>query len=215
MAAGTTGAARRRYYARHIAHYTKKNNTLIGLGALFLIGMILGAVILRGAGEETVGLLERVVGGFITRRAQSGLSENFFSAFGSSMLFILVLFVSGFCAIAQPVILSIPLIRGLGFGFSAASLYLRYGASATGMVGVLMLPGMLLSTVAILLCCRQSLRLSGRFFAAIRPSPAGSEPVFSLRNYCFGYISAACLVALSAFAEAVLYLAFANSIVLG
>jgi len=215
MTKDTAGAGRRRYYARHIAHYTKKNHLLIALGALFLAGMILGAILLRGAGYETLSLLERVVGGLLTRRSQSGLSENFFSAFGSSMLFILVLFVCGFCAIAQPVIISLPLIRGLGFGFSAASLYARYGASATGIVGVLMLPGMLLSTVAILLCCKQALRLSGAFFLTMHPTAAKAEQPFSLQAYCFGHAFAAGLCALSAFIEAILYVAFANSLVLG
>jgi len=208
-------AAKRKHYARHIAHYTKKNNVLIALGALFIAGMILGAITLRGAGYETVGLLERVVGGFITRRAQSGLYENAISAFGSSMLFVGVVFVSGFCAIAQPVIVLAPFIRGLGFGFSAASLYVRYGASAAGIVGVLMLPGMLVSTVAILICCRQALRLSGTFFTAMRREAAKPGEPFSLRAYCFSHALAAGLCGLGAFLEAALYVAFANSFVLG
>jgi len=208
-------AAKRKNYARHIAHYTKKNNVLLALGALFVAGMILGAMMLRGAGYETVGLLERVVGGFIARRAQSGLYENVISAFGSSMLFVVAVFVSGFCAIAQPVIVLAPFIRGLGFGFSAASLYARYGASAAGIVGVLMLPGMLISTVAILICCKQALRLSGTFFTTMhRGADKSSEP-FSLRAYCFSHIFAAGLCGLGAFLEAALYVAFANSFVLG
>jgi len=208
-------SAKRRYYARYIAHYTKKNNTLIVLGGLFVAGMILGAMLLRGAGHDTLSLLERLVGGFIAGRAQAGLYENFLSAFGSSMLFVGAVFVAGFCAIAQPVILAVPLVRGLGFGFSAASLYMRYGAHAAGIVGVLMLPGMLLSTLAILICCRQALRLSGSFFSTMRPDADKAAQPLSLRVHCLSHAFALGLCALSAFIEAVLYLAFANSFVLG
>jgi len=215
MTKSSTGAGRRGRYARYLAHYTKKNNLLIVLGLLFVAGMALGVLLLRGAGEETTSLLERVVGGFIARRQQAGLSENFFSAFGSSMLFVLALFVSGFCAIAQPIIVAAPLIRGVGFGFSAASLYARYGAAAAGFVGVLILPGMLISTVAILLCCKQALRLSGAFFYTMRPRATRSAEPFFLRGYCFNHALAAGLCALSAFIEAVLYVVFANSFVLG
>ena len=215
MAKSSGSAARRRYYARYFAYYTQKNNTLILLGALFVAGMILGAMLLRGAGAETISLLERVVGGFIARRQQSGLSENFISAFASSMLFVAVLFVSGFCAIAQPLIVSAPLIRGLGFGFSAASLYARYGADAIGIVGVLILPGMLISTVAILICCKQALRLSGAFFFTMRPHAAKAGEPLPLRVYCLGYALAVGLCALGAFVEAALYVVFANSLILG
>ena len=207
-------SAKRRYYARYIAHYTKKNNTLIALGGLFIAGMVIGAVLLRGAGQDTLLLLERLVGGFISGRAQAGMYENFISAFGSSMIFVFVVFVAGFCAIAQPVILAVPLVRGLGFGFSAASLYLRLGAQATGIVGVLMLPGMLISTLAILICCRQALRLSAGFFAAMRGDADKAAQPLSLRAHCVSHAFALGLCALSAFIEAALYLAFANSLVL-
>ena len=207
-------SAKQRYYARYIAHYTKKNNTIIALGGLFIAGMVLGVMLLRGAGHDTLLLLERLVGGFIAGRAQAGLYENFISAFSSSMLFVVAVFVAGFCAIAQPVILAVPLVRGLGFGFSAASLYLRYGAQATGMVGVLMLPGMLLSTLAILICCRQALRFSGAFFAAMRNESDKTAHPLSLRAHCAVHAFALGLCALGAFIEAVLYLAFANSFVL-
>jgi len=210
-----SAGGKRRYYARYLAHYTKKNNVLLVLGALFMAGVILGAMLLNGAGDETIGLLERVLGGFIARRQQGGLSENFFSAFGSSMLFVAVLFVIGFCAVAQPVIVAAPLIRGLGFGFTAAALYARYGTAAAGFVGVLILPGMLITTVAILLCCKQALRLSGAFFFAMRPRAAGADQPFSLRVYVLSFTLASGLCALSAFAEAVLYVVFANSFVLG
>jgi len=208
-------SSKRRYYARYIAHYTKKNNTLISLGGLFVAGMILGVMLLRGAGHDTLGLLERLVSGFIAGRTEAGLYENFISAFGSSILFVGAVFVAGFCAIAQPVILAVPFVRGLGFGFSAASLYLRYGAQATGMVGVLMLPGMLLSTLAILICCRQALRLSGSFFATMRPDADKTAQPLCLRTHCTVHAFALGLCALSALIEAALYLAFANSFVLG
>ena len=209
------GSVRRRYYVRHIARYTQKNNLLIALGGLFVAGMALGVFMLGGAGDETISLFESLVGGVITRRAEANLSDNFIAAFGSSMLFVSAVFVMGFCAIAGPAIFAVPFVRGLGFGFSAALLYLRYGASAAGTVGILMLPGMLISTLAILLCCRQALGLSAGFLTALRDTEIKTAQHPSLRGYCLSFALLTGLCAISAFIEAALYLAFANSLVLG
>jgi len=215
MTKNSAGVGKRKSYARYFAHYTKKNNVLILLGILFVAGVALGTVLLGGVDEETIAVLERVMGSFIARRQAAGLSEVFFSALGASMIFVGVLFVIGFCAIAQPVIIAAPLVRGVGFGFSAASLYARYGAHAAGFISVLILPGMLISTVAILICCKHALRLSGAFFFTMNPHGAKSPEPFFLRGYCLNFAFAIGICALSALAEAVLYLTFANSFAIG
>lgn len=207
-------SSRSRYYARYLAHYTKKNYPVVLLGVLFVVGVILGTLLLRGAGQETVDLLYRLVGGFMESRQGNGLYENFLSAAGSSLLFMGILFICGFCAVAQPVIVLAPLIRGMGFGFSTGSLFARYGTSAIGFVGVLVLPGALISTVAILLCCRQSLRLSNTFLSSVRPGRREGEP-YSLSGYLLSFTFGTVICLVGAFLEAVLYFLFANSLILG
>jgi hypothetical protein len=215
MSRSHTRSPRSRYYARYLAHYTKKNYPVLLLGALFVVGVLLGTLLLRGAEEETLDLLYRLVGGFMESRKDNGLYENFLSAAGSSLLFLGILFICGFCAIAQPLIVLAPLIRGMGFGFSTASLFARYGTSAIGFVGVLVLPGALISTVAILLCCRQSLRLSGTFLASVRPPNRREGEAYSLGNYLLSFAFGAAICLAGAFLEAVLYFLFANSLILG
>jgi len=206
---------RSRYYARYFVHYLKKNYPVLLLGALFVVGVLLGTLLLRGAEQETLDLLYRLMGGFMENRKGNGLYENFLSAAGSSLLFLGILFLCGFCAIAQPLIVLAPLIRGMGFGFTTASLFARYGMSALGFVGVLVLPGTLISTVAILLCCRQSLRLSGTFLASVRPNRRRESEPYSLSNYLLSFAFGALICLAGAFLEAVLYFLFANSLILG
>lgn len=208
-------SSRSRYYARYLAHYTKKNYPVVLLGVLFVVGVILGTLLLRGAGQETVDLLYRLVGGFMESRQGNGLYENFLSAAGSSLLFMGILFICGFCAVAQPVIVLAPLIRGMGFGFSTGSLFARYGTSAIGFVGVLVLPGALISTVAILLCCRQSLRLSNTFLSSVRPMGRREGEPYSLSGYLLSFTFGTVICLVGAFLEAVLYFLFANSLILG
>lgn len=206
-------ADRRGYYSRYIAHYTQKNYGLLALGVLFLTGVLLGTLLLRTVNDETLELLLRIVGGFVSNRREQSLLQNFLSGAASSLAFLSVLLVCGFCAVSQPLVVLLPLFRGLGVGISMASLYAAYGTGAIGFVTLLMLPGTLLSTIAILLCCRESLRLSASFFGALRRQ-ANREP-YSLRLYLARYFACALICLLAAFVEAVLYFGFANFFVLG
>lgn len=202
-----------KYYTRYLAHYAKKNHVLLVLGAIFLSGAFLGTILVGTASGDMIEMLLRVVNGFIENRRGQTLLRNIVSTASSSLTFVTILFVCGFCAISQPLTLALPFIRGLGFGFSAGSLYARYGAAATGFVSLFILPDMLISSVAILLCCKESLRLSGGF---LRVAAGGAlDEAYPVRIYIGRYIAAAVLCVFSAFLESVLYFVFANYFFLG
>lgn len=205
---------RRGYYSRYIAHYTKKNYSLLALGALFIIGVLIGTLLIRTAGGETMELLLRMVNGFVENRREQSLLQNFLSGLSGSLLVLAVLFVGGFCAISQPLVVSLPLFRGLGVGFSVASLYAAHGTQAMGFVALLMLPGTVLTALAILICCRESLRLANSFFVCMG-STDKSRTFYSVRIYMARYLACGAICIFSAFLEAVLYFAFANLFIFG
>lgn len=203
----------RAYYSRYIAHHTKRNTGILILGALFLAGLLMGTLMVRSASSETLETLQQVANVFLSSRQEQSLMQNFFSSAMSSLSFLAALFVCGFCAISQPVAVAIPLFRGLGIGLSAASLYARYGSSAIGFVALLIVPGTLLSTLAILICCRESLQLSSSFFLCMGGNSQDRE-FYPLRIYAARYVACTGLCLLSSFLEATLYFGFANSVVL-
>lgn len=205
--------ARGRYYTRYLAHYAKRNFMLLVCAALFICGVAAGTMLLRTAGGETVELLLRVVNGYVEKRRDQTLLQNAVSTASSSLFFVGFLFVCGFCAISQPAVLLAPFMRGLGFGFSAASIYMGYGTRAMPFVALFIVPDMLISSIAILLCSRESLRLAGNFWNAMWKTGDGEG--YPLRIYVGRYIAAGILCIFSAFLSAVLYFAFANYVVLG
>lgn len=207
-------ASGRKYYTRYIAHYTKRNYPLLALGALFVAGVLLGTLLIRSAGNDTLDLLLRMVNGFVEKRRDQSLLQNFLSALSSSMVFLAVLFVCGFCAISQPLVVALPLFRGLGVGFSVASLYVSHGTGVVGYVALLILPGTVLTTLAILICCRESLRLAGSFFSVMGGEHKAKE-FYALRIYLARYFACGVLCVFSAFLEAVLYFGFAKTFVFG
>lgn len=197
----------REYYAGYLKHYTKKNYMLLLLAALFLLGALLGTLLLGGADAGTRELLFRLTSGYVENRQEASLFQNFLSASGPALLFLAVMFVCGFSAVAQPLELLTPLFRGMGFGFTAASLYQNYGMQAVGFVALFLLPGTVITTLALLHCCRESLRLSGSFFGAMRSREGG---LYSVRNYVARYMAAALLCVAAALLEAAVYYLFSG-----
>lgn len=210
----TRQTGRRKYYSRYIAHYTKKNYAILAMGTLFMAGVLLGTLIIRTASGDTLELLLRMVNGFVEKRREQDLFQNFMSGASSSLLFVGALFVCGFCAISQPLVVALPLFRGLGVGCSLATLYAAHGTQAIGFVGLLMVPGTVMTTMAILVCCRESLRLSSSFFASMG-GDRGKVEFYSLRIYLARYMVCAGFCVLSAFLEGILYFAFAKYFVFG
>ena len=204
-----------RYYSRYLAHYTKRNITLIMLGILFLLGTLSGTILLRSSSEETLALLFRIVNGYAEKRAGQSLADNLISAACSNLAFLLVLFLCGFCAVAHPVEALIPFCRGLGYGFSVGSLYASHGARAIGFTALYMLPPMLFSTTAILLCCVESLRLSSVLFFALGKPDERKRGDYSIRIYLARFFSAAFLCLFAALLESALFALFAKKVILG
>lgn len=140
------------------ARQTQQNLPLILLGALFLGGALCGSGLYRTMGEETANTLLYLLSG-----VGEGRSFSFGSVFRSVLLtnlgLLAVLFLCGFCAISQPVILLLPFAKGLGFGLvAAANSALLSPFSA--FFWLKFLPGAFLSAALILVCARQSLELS-------------------------------------------------------
>ena len=198
-------------YARDIARYAKRNTMLLILAGVFLLGVAIGALAFRAAEGETLTALSRMLEIFKQNRAEQGLFANAAAMAAASITFLVFLLVCGFCAVAQPVIVAAPAFRGLRFGFSAASLYALHGLSAVGYIAVFILPDMLISSIAIMLCSREALRLSNGFWRMMW----GGQGGYSVKIYLGRFVASAVLCVISAVLAAILNFAFANAVVLG
>lgn len=198
-------------FGAYLSHHARKNSAVLMLGALFVLGVGLGALLARSEPQSAEPLL-KLVSGFLERRRVQTPMQNFYSSLFSSLSFVGALFVFGFCAVGQPAIIAAPIFRGLGYGFSAASLYATYGVRAAGFVAVFVLPGMLFSSVAILFCAKEALRMSTGLFSALR---GAKEEGLSVKIYIARFLVAGAWCTVCALLEAFLYFIFANNIVLG
>ncbi len=185
-----------------------KSHLLSGIIAgIFLLGIFLGAILVKHSSAETLMVLRRLIGNYVEQRrvlSFSGVvSSTFFSIFSS----LLILFFCGFCTIAQLIILAIPFLKGLGYGFSVGMLYAEHGTKAIAYVTVLMLPAMVLGALLLVAASRSSLKMSiSLLHTTLNDAEQNSRQ--RMKRYVLRYLLFTGICLLIAIADAVVYQKF-------
>lgn len=207
-----TRASKGRYYARYIAHYTKHNVALIMLGLLFVFGLCLGTLLVQTTRSDLMDTFSQLLNSHILKRQAGSFNQNLFSGAAASMPLLLTVLLAGFWALAKPVIWAIPFLKGMGTGFLLGSLYSWHGIRATSFIAAFILPNLAISSIVIILACREALKMSGIFFSVLRPNTDPQQ--YSIRLYLFKFLILALLCVFSALLEAMAYLFLSGRIAL-
>ncbi len=142
-----------------------KPNVIFKIMLLMLAGVLIGTLAFSFIKTSTLSDLKLVENDYLTMRENGGYIKILYSSLLNSSLLIIVLFILGFCAIAQPVSLIVPVYKGLGFGATIAKIYSENGFHGFFAALVLILPCALVSSYALFIGVRESMRLSNRFFS--------------------------------------------------
>lgn len=178
----------------------REQRLLVLLAAILLLGELVGAFLSR-AGEGSIPQeMTFLAQGFFDARSKQTLLATFGASLAGTAGLLLVAFICGFCAIAQPAALFLPLFRGMGIGLTMGYLYSAYGWRGILSGAALILPNAVLSSVVILLACREALRLSSHFFASAfgrgEDAPKGdNRAVLRLYGAKFGVLLALAVAA--------------------
>lgn len=144
----------------------RKNASLFLTLLIFFLGMIYGVLLCRG-GEDVYDSLQFLVGEYSRGMPQQSILQTFLYSFGSVFFFLLVAYLLGFCSIGLPLILLIPLFQGLGLGSFMGYLYFTQGLHGIGYCLLILLPYTMLALIAIVIGCREAIRLAGTLFHSI------------------------------------------------
>lgn len=204
---GLQKSARTGYYKRYVTYYVRDNYPILIFSMIFICGVWLGSSFLSRFDEDTLTTLVSLLNGFMVNREEQEFLTTFMSSLTPSLVFTLLLFFCGFCAISQPIIVLVPFFKGLGFGLSASSMLLYYDTKAVLYIALLLLPSTVITTVAVVLCCKEAFRLSMGFFSLINPLTEVKHS-FSIGGYCIRFAGLAGLCVIGALVESGLYTVF-------
>ena len=193
--------------------FASKNKGLLVLIGLTLVGVLIGSALIGGMSSETVELLSFMTDGFIKSRVEQSILSTLSSSLFTSALFLMITMLFGFSAISQPLIVFMPLFRGLGLGFSMGYLYSFYGLKGILICLVLILPNALLSSLTLVIGCREAMRLSAMFLKFAMGNPEQEAVRGAIRLYLGKFSILFAIAAVSSVIDAVLTFLFARMLI--
>ena len=178
------------------------------LASAFLLGVLGGTLLVEYCSPETMAILQSLLGTYIEERQLMSFTQIMVATFFSFASSLLLLFLCGFCTIAQLLILLVLLVKGLGYGFSVGALYQQYGTQGIFYVLLLIFPIMILGTLLLIWAGKSSLKLSLSLLKTTWSSGEGDRQ--KIQNYCIRYLFFLIFCLLVAILDGILYISFSG-----
>lgn len=150
-----------------IIKFFAHNKLLILLSIFLLIGILSGAILVNIADENTLKFINILFLSDFKERLSKTLLDIFIASISSTFIFVIISFFMGLSVwgfILAPVI---PFIRGIGIGIAEGYLYSTYGIRGICFHTLVFLPGIFISSIAILLMTKEAMKLSNDFSSII------------------------------------------------
>ncbi|MBR7133632.1 MAG: stage II sporulation protein M [Clostridia bacterium] len=196
-----------------IFEFAVKNNFLILLTTVFIIGLCIG--VFTFGKYETVSLFsDWYIEDMISERSNDGFLNIVLNSFIGSAMLLLLVFICGSSFMG---VLLIPLFVGLKsflHGSIAAMLYSVYSLKGIAFHAVIILPASIIVTVVLLISAKEAMRFSVLLARVTLPQSAPINISLEFKGYCVKFLIISVFVLLSAVVDAIISCNFLNSFTL-
>lgn len=138
-------------------------------GLILFITAVAGAV--AGAvlyGDMTVVISDEMLKNYLSGRIHGGFFGNAAASFIAALIWCIVPFISGLCAVGQPVGVLVPAFKGIGIGMTFSALLDTYGVNGIPAFAAFILPSAFIGTFVCCYQCQLSLSCSNNILATLR-----------------------------------------------
>ncbi len=188
--------------------YFQKNKRFMVMVAALVAGMCLGALFVRWQGAGHAVQIDQLFAGYVSRREAQHFLQTLLFSFLSAFWFVALAFCSGMFVFGAPVTVLIALFKGLGFGLYSGYLYAAHGLQGVAFSALLLVPSGLISSLAVLVGCKEAYTFSSKLFGVFRESPVRWQPKEELRRYGMQFGLILCLLLVSALVDSVMTILF-------
>lgn len=182
--------------SRRLSVIPKGNYLIYGLFLMFIIGMIYGALLSKTQSAEFLESLNLITREYASAHEKQTLLKTLSSSFLSCSIFVVTPYLLGYSAIGQVASFFVPMFKGLGIGLTMGHLYLSYGLKGVSYSALIIVPQTVVGLFAILIGCREAIRLSSMFLGVCSSSKQGkpfSSETIRLYNIKFSVLLAIAL----------------------
>lgn len=142
----------------------KKKKIFYTLLLVFIIGLMYGSILLQSKSDSIFEVFDIIQTTSTQNKMTSSFLKIVMSSFSSSFLFLIIIFLSGFSAIGQPVPYIVIFAKGLVLGSSISYFYLTYSIKGLLYISIIIFPVTLLIFFSLILSAKEAIKLSTLLF---------------------------------------------------
>lgn len=143
-----------------IKGFVSHNRTFVILMVSLILGIVSGSLLLKNADESTKNYIDILFLNNFKPEIKVEPWTAFVSSVSSTFIFIIMIFFMGLSAWGFVLIPFIPVLRGLCIGFCEGYLYSSFGMKGLVFHLIVLFPGVMLSSLAIILMSKEAMRIS-------------------------------------------------------
>lgn len=186
-----------------------KNKMLLFLTVSLLSGILLGAVLINLADENALKFINTLFLSDFKERLTLPMLDLFIASVSSVFIFVLITFFMGLSMWGFVLAPIIPFARGVCIGLCESYLYFAYDLKGICFHSLVFLPGIFISSIAVLLITREAMKLSKHFSTAVFSNNENSMAL-SLKNYILRSSFITIIVLISSVADLISNLFFSK-----
>lgn len=137
------------------------------LFSLFLCGLILGVFLIKNCDDEIQSALSKLMGNYISAKSESGFLGCFSGVAVFLIIFILIAFLFGLCAVGTPLVWLVPIIFGIICSSYISLMLMNYGLKGLLYCIMVDLLPYAITTATLVKCCCESTKISVNLFTCI------------------------------------------------
>lgn len=179
------------------------------LFTLFLCGVILGVFLLKNSTNEFRDFINSCLRNYISTKNQS----NFFMCFSGVAVFLLVFviidFIFGLCAMGTPLVWIVPVCFGAISGCCFSGMFINYGLKGLLYCFLVDLPCYAITAATLVKCCCESTKMSVGLFSCIGGN-SNFTSFCSFKDYLLNYLILCIPILLGALLSTVCFKIFSS-----
>lgn len=137
------------------------------LFSLFLCGVILGAFLIKNCEDELKNALCTLLKNYISAKTECGFLACFSGVAVFLLIFILIAFLFGLCAVGTPLVWLVPIVFGIICSGYLSLLLMNYGLKGLLYCVMVDLLPYAITTATLVKCCCESTKISVNLFSCI------------------------------------------------
>lgn len=137
------------------------------LFSLFLCGVIFGIFIIKNCNDDIKNAVSTLLSNYISAKSECGFVACFSGVAVFLIIFIIITFLFGMCAVGTPFVWAVPVIFGIICSGYVSLMLINYGFKGIFYCVIIDLVPYAITTATLVRCCCESTKLSVNLFGCI------------------------------------------------